>query len=80
MEAIIVFITQLLFQIVRTKSTLMIIDDKVIGATIMSAATQTLWMISTFIGVAGMMNGSFIPAAAYIAGGTLGTYLTMRNK
>lgn len=78
MDYIIIFISQLIFQLARTASTINIIKNDVFLAVCLSSVVQLLWLVSTFYGINGMINNDFFVAFFYILGGAIGTYISLK--
>jgi hypothetical protein len=78
MNAIIIFVAQLLFQLSRTYGQRVVSRDNVTSSVIVSTVVSSLWLITTYLGVKSLEDMNIPCIASYMVGGTLGTYLSFK--
>ena len=80
MEALIIFVIQLLFSCTRTLSTRYVVRDKVIHTAIITLIIQSLWLVSTSMGVKAVFEMNYIVISSYLVGGLIGSIIAMKIK
>ena len=80
LECTIVFISQLLFSLLRNLGNRALIKENVILSVVLTGVIQILWLVSTFLGVQGMMSFNIPLIILYLLGGMLGTYFNFKFK
>lgn len=78
--SIIVFITQIIFLYLRTINVIYTSQGKIMPAILTGNGVSISWLISMSIGLNSMVSGNWPPIAAFLVGGTIGTYWGMIKK
>ena len=78
MQAITIFVAQLLFQLARTYNQRVVSKDNVASSVITSFFIQALWLITTALGVKSFNDSDPAGITAYMLGGVLGVYLSFK--
>ena len=78
MNALIIFVAQLLFQLSRTYGQRVVSRDDVISSVLASTVIQALWLITTAMGVKSVNDMDVPGITAYMIGGVLGVYLSFK--
>jgi len=76
----IIFILQLFFQLSRTLGTRLSARENLLGTMIMTFVIQSLWLITTAIGVKAVFEMNWYDISGYMIGGLVGNYIAMRMK
>ena len=79
-KSIIVLLSQILFLYFRTLNIEAVTDKNITKAILTGWGIGITWMISTAIGVSAVLNFEFMPIICHLLGGSIGTYLAMKNK
>jgi len=80
MEVFIVVITQILFQFFRALGVRVEAGGHAYRAMVFTFVIQSLWLLSTTIGVKAMLEGNWIAVAAFLVAGSLGTGMSFLIK
>jgi len=75
----IVFIAQIIFLYLRTLNVKAVANDDMWRAVWTGWGIGITWMIGIAIGASAMMEGHPLPIVAHLAGGTIGTWMGMRE-
>lgn len=78
MNALIIFVAQLLFQLSRTYGQRVVSRDDVISSVLASTVIQALWLITTAMGVKSVNDMDVPGITAYMIGGVFGVYLSFK--
>ena len=71
------FTLQIAFAYSRTVGSRHVAKDNILGAVVWGFIIQALWLTTTTWSVKAIIEGDYLMAVAYLAGGTLGSYLAM---
>lgn len=74
----IAFVSQLLFGLARNVNTRYVARGNAKMSVISGFFVKTLWLISTYFGIASMIDGDYMVTLAYLSGGVLGDYLSFK--
>lgn len=80
MELIILFISQLVFSFSRTLNVRYTAKENVLKSIITSVFIKITWLISSSLGVKGVLDGDYLLIFVYIISGILGDYLSFKIK
>ena len=80
MSAGIVFVAQILFLFFRTLNLKYIADSNVLMSIVTGNGIGVSWLISTTMGVNSISMMSWPPIAAFLIGGSIGTYVGIISK
>lgn len=78
--AIVVFTTQYLFLWARTLNVVATSELNAWKATWTGFVITTSWLLAVAIGVDALWTGTWQPIVGHIAGGLLGTYITLKSE
>jgi len=75
---LIIFVSNLLFSISRTYSTICIADRNIKRFMVTSFFVKVLWLISTSLAVKSTLDQDFMGVIVYICSGLMGDYIAMK--
>ena len=70
------FILQLLFQLSRTYSTRCVSRDSRLGTILCTAVVQSLWLVTTALGVKHVNELNWLGISEYMIGGLIGVWIS----
>lgn len=73
-------ISQLVFSFTRTLNVRYTSKDRVLMSIITSTIIKATWLLSTYIGVTALMDGSILTCLVYVCSGVLGDWLSFKVK
>jgi multisubunit Na+/H+ antiporter MnhF subunit len=79
-QAIIVLFSQIVFVFLRTVNVKTIADNKLPLAILSGNAMAITGLLSIAIGIHSILDRQLLPVIAYLIGGSIGTFLAMRNQ
>jgi uncharacterized protein YebE (UPF0316 family) len=79
-SSIAIFISQIIFVYLRTLNVIYTAKKKMIPSIITGNGLSLAWLVSIAIGTHSIMNGEIFPIIAFLIGGTIGTYLGIKNE
>ena len=79
-EAVAVFISQLLLVFFKHLNVRMIAKHKVAKAVIVTGAIQVSWLVSSALGIKGFLESNYLLVCIYIIGGMIGSFLNFKIK
>ncbi len=80
MEALIMVISNTLFQATRTLSTRYIAEGHIRAAVTTGFFVKVLWLVSTAIGIKAVLDGNILYIILYLISGGIGDYIGMIYK
>jgi len=80
MELVILFISQLVFSFSRTLNVRYTAKENVLKSITTSVFIKITWLISSSLGVKGVLDGDYLLIFVYIVSGILGDYLSFKIK
>lgn len=78
--SVIVLFSQVAFVYLRTLNVIYTAEKQLIGAIITGNGIGITWLLVMSIGVNSVMKGEPLPIIAFLIGGTIGTYLGIKQK
>lgn len=78
-QALIVFISEIVFLYLKTINIKAIADGNTQKAILSNSGTSIAWLIGVTISVNSILNGNWLPILAFLLGGIIGTYLAMEK-
>ena len=78
LEALIVFIAQLLLVFFKHLGIRAISNGRVLLTSMYTVAIQSLWLLSSALGINALLNHEWLIVLAYISGGVIGSLLQFR--
>ena len=79
-STIIIFLSQIGFIYLRTLNVIYTAELRMLPTIVTGNIISLVWLVSTYASLNSVMNGDWIPLIAFLLGGTLGTFLAIRNK
>lgn len=79
-KIIIVFVSQLVFGFVRNLNTRYVSSGNVLYSVFTGFLVKTTWLISSYLGIAAIIDSNYGVAISYVVGGVLGDYLSFKIK
>jgi hypothetical protein len=75
-----IFVNQLVFVYLRTLNVIYTTKKRMLGSILTGNGLALSWLISISIGTRSIMNGEILPIISFLIGGTIGTYLGIREN
>lgn len=79
-ELIILFISQLIFSFARTLNVRYTANENVLKSILTSTLIKITWLVSSSLGVKGVLDGDFTLMLVYVISGILGDWLSFKIK
>lgn len=79
-SSILILISQIAFIYLRTLNVIYTSERKMAPSIITGSGIAICWLISISIGTNSILEGKIFPILAFILGGTIGTYLGIKQK
>lgn len=79
-QLLVVFGSQMFLTASKTVNLRNVVDNSIISAACSTAVVQTMWLISSTLGISALMNGDIVLLIAYVLGGIVGVIIVLKNK
>ena len=80
LSSLVVLIAQVIFIYLKTINVIYISDRRLLPAILSGNGIGLSWLISMSVGVNSILNGELLPILAFLIGGSIGTYLGIKNS
>ncbi len=79
-SSILILISQIAFIYLRTLNVIYTAERRMVPAVLTGSGIAVCWLLSISIGTNSIMEGKVLPIISFILGGTIGTYLGIKQK
>lgn len=79
-SSIAILISQICFVYLRTLNVIYTSQKKMIKSIVTGNGLSLSWLFSVVLGTHSIINGEVLPIIAFLIGGTIGTYLGIKNE
>lgn len=75
-----VAIFEMIYMALKTMNITKIVEGKAVDAALLGGFMTVIWLISTTIGIASILEGEFLIAVGYVIGSMVGCYIGVKYK
>ena len=79
-SSVVVLMSQILFVYLRTINVIYTAEKRILGAIVTGNGIGMTWLVTMSIGANSIMNGQLLPIICFLIGGTIGTYLGIKQE
>lgn len=80
LSSLVVLIAQVIFIYLKTINVIYISERRLLPAILSGNGIGLSWLISMSVGVNSILNGELLPILTFLIGGSIGTYLGIKNS
>jgi len=80
LEVFLIYTSQLLMIFLRLLNVRVVAQHKILYSVLLTGGIQASWLVSSALGIKGLLEGNYIVVLFYILGGMTGSYLSFKIR